>query len=201
MNSLASYSRRKNEIISRLADFASIPRTPERLFPELAFCLLTPQSKAVNCDSSIKEMMEQKVLFGGTEDAVKACMKGVRFHNQKSRSIIKARQHMDILPKIVSMETRQGREWLVQNVHGIGYKEASHFLRNVGSGEGIAILDRHILKNLLKHGAIAEIPKTLTKKRYLEIEERMRAFARKVKIPMEHMDLLFWAEEAGMVFK
>ena len=99
------------------------------------------------------------------------------------------------------METRQGREWLVQNVHGIGYKEASHFLRNVGSGEGIAILDRHILKNLLKHGAIAEIPKTLTKKRYLEIEERMRAFARKVKIPMEHMDLLLWAEEAGMVFK
>ena len=29
----------------------------------------------------------------------------------------------------------------------MSYKEASHFLRNIGFGENIAILDRHILKN------------------------------------------------------
>ncbi|MBI4019512.1 MAG: N-glycosylase/DNA lyase [Candidatus Aenigmarchaeota archaeon] len=198
---VASYSRRKNEIISRLADFAAIPRTPETLFPELAFCLLTPQSKAVNCDSSLKEMMRQSVLFDGTEDAVKACVRGVRFHNQKSRNIVEARKHMQVLPRVVAMPPTEGREWLVTNIRGIGYKEASHFLRNVGNGKNIAILDRHILKNLLKHGAINEIPKTMTKKRYMEIEEKMREFSRKVKMPMEHMDLLFWAEEAGMVFK
>jgi len=38
-------------------------------------------------------------------------------------------------------------EWLVKNLTGLGYKEAGHFLRNIGSGK-IAILDRHILRNL-----------------------------------------------------
>ena len=93
------------------------------------------------------------------------------------------------------------REWLVSNLKGIGYKEASHFLRNIGMGKNIAILDRHILKNLQKHGAIKEIPKSLTPKKYVEIENQMRDFSRKVKIPMEEIDLLFWSEETGEVFK
>jgi N-glycosylase/DNA lyase len=93
------------------------------------------------------------------------------------------------------------REWLVSNLKGIGYKEASHFLRNIGFGKDIAILDRHILKNLKKHGVIREVPKTLTPKKYKEIENQMRDFSRKVRIPIEDMDLLFWSEETGEVFK
>lgn len=54
----------------------------------------------------------------------------------------------------------------------MSYKEASHFLRNVGFGENIAILDRHILRNLVKLEVIDELPKTLTPKLYLEIEEK-----------------------------
>ena len=99
------------------------------------------------------------------------------------------------------MQPVEAREWLVANVRGLGYKEASHFLRNVGRGEELAILDRHVLKNLVKHNAIEEIPKTLTKKRYMEIEQKMKEFSQKVSIPLAHLDLLFWSEEAGRVFK
>ena len=90
---------------------------------------------------------------------------------------------------------------MVDNVKGLGWKEASHFLRNIGHYEDMVILDRHILKNLLKHGAIDEIPETLTDKRYFEIEEKFKQFSKEIKIPVEEIDLLFWSEETGEVFK
>jgi len=93
------------------------------------------------------------------------------------------------------------REFLVRNIKGMGYKEASHFLRNIGLGENLAILDRHILKNLISLGVIDSIPKTLTRKKYLKIEKKMREFAKDIGIPMAHLDLVLWFKEAGLIFK
>src|SRR5438445_10756870 len=93
------------------------------------------------------------------------------------------------------------REWLVENVKGFGYQEASHFLRNIGLGEGFAILDRHILRNLNRLGVIPEIPPTITKKRYLEIEEKLRRFAAEIGIPFADRELLVWSRETGWIFK
>jgi len=64
-------------------------------------------------------------------------------------------------------ENKDMREWLIRSIRGIGYKEASHFLRNIGLGENLAILDRHILKNLKFFGVIEEIPASLPKKNIL----------------------------------
>ena len=64
----------------------------------------------------------------------------------------------------------------------MGYKEASHFLRNIGLGYDIAILDRHILKNLKLFNVIDEIPSSISKKKYFEIEEKMRNFSKKIKL-------------------
>lgn len=89
----------------------------------------------------------------------------------------------------------------MKNVKGMGYKEASHFLRNIGFADDLAILDRHILKNLKIFGIIEEIPKSLSKKKYLEIEEKMRNLANEVNIPLSHLDLLFWSKETGEIFK
>jgi len=86
-------------------------------------------------------------------------------------------------------------------VKGLGYKEASHFLRNIGLGEEFAILDRHILRNLKDLQVIPEIPATLTRKRYLEIEEKVRRLAKDIGIPMGHLDLLLWSKETGHIFK
>jgi len=93
------------------------------------------------------------------------------------------------------------REWLVANIKGMGYKEASHFLRNIGLGKGLAILDVHILKNLKRYGVLKKMPASLTKKTYLEIEEKMRRFSKKIGIPLEELDLLLWASETGFIFK
>jgi len=89
---------------------------------------------------------------------------------------------------------------LVKNVKGLGLKESSHFLRNIGY-RGLAILDRHILKNLHKSNVINELPKTLTPKVYFEIEKKFKDFSREVSIDMDELDLLFWSMETGEVFK
>ena len=92
------------------------------------------------------------------------------------------------------------RNYLVENVKGIGWKEASHFLRNVGHRD-LAILDRHILKNLVKLNVVKEVPKSLTPKVYFEIEEKFKKFSNEIKIPIDELDLLFWSMETGEVFK
>ena len=74
-------------------------------------------------------------------------------------------------------------------------------MRNIGFGDDIAILDRHILKHLVRNGVIPEVPKSLTEKKYLEIESKMKHFSKEVGIPMAHLDLLWWSEEAGEIFK
>ncbi len=93
------------------------------------------------------------------------------------------------------------RRVLATNVKGMGWKEASHFLRNTGFGENLAILDRHVLKNLVLSGVIPGIPHSLTPRRYFEIENRMKAFAKEILIPLAHLDFVLWYREAGDVFK
>ena len=84
----------------------------------------------------------------------------------------------------------------------MGYKEASHFLRNIGKGDELSILDRHILRGLKKTSVIEEIPESLSEKKYLEIEKAMKKFAiEKVKVPVAHLDFLFWYLFNGEIFK
>jgi N-glycosylase/DNA lyase len=68
-------------------------------------------------------------------------------------------------------------------------------------GQGIAILDRHILKNLKLLGVIDEVPKSLTRKKYMEIEQSMSDFCNRTGVPEEELDLLLWSREAGEIFK
>ncbi len=200
-----SYSKRMGIIRNRLKEFKEVINEDEkRIFAELCFCLLTPQSKAKICDAAIKNLVKTKLLFSGDEKEIKDFLIGVRFNNNKARYIIEARKNLNgnLKKKLEEFnDLFELRNWLIENVKGMSFKESSHFMRNIGLYENIAILDRHILKNLYKHNVIDETPKSLNKKKYLEIEEKMRKFSNEVSIPMEELDLLFWSEETGEVFK
>ena len=89
---------------------------------------------------------------------------------------------------------------LLEKVDGIGYKEASHFLRNVGF-DGAAILDRHILTLMREYKLIEHVPETLTRRRYLEIEEKLRELAGKVDLSLAELDLYLWYMKTGEVLK
>jgi N-glycosylase/DNA lyase len=203
------YEDRKREIRKRLQEFGEVlGKSDEEIFCELAFCITTPQSKAINGWNAICSLAKNRKIFCGDKKQIRPFLNNVRFADNKSRYIIEARELFTKDEKIVMKEkisgfkdTHELRNWLAENVKGIGMKEASHFLRNIGMGKDLAILDVHILKNLLEYGVIDSIPKTLTKKRYLEIENKVREFSEKIGIPMDELDLLLWSKETGKIFK
>jgi len=200
------YKERKDKILKRLLEFKKNFNKDENfIFGELCFCILTPQSKAEQADLSIKKLKENNLLFNGSINDIKPFLKGVRFYNKKAEYIIKARDFFKkngiirIKDKINKEDIKKTREYLIKNIKGIGYKEASHFLRNIGFFD-FAILDRHIL-DILKKLNVIKINGSLSKKKYLEIEEKFREFSNKIKIPMAHLDLLFWSIKTNKIFK
>lgn len=203
----STYEKIKREIERRLEDFKKTWRDGDNaIFAELIFCLLTPQSKAKVCWNAVLKLLKKNLLLKGDEKKIAEEIKGVRFRNKKVGYIMEARKLIyakeNIKEKLSKFRNAyEAREWLVKNIKGMGYKEASHFLRNIGQGFELAILDRHILKNLKLLEVIDEIPPNLSRKKYLEIEEKMREFSVAIDIPMPHLDLLLWYKEAGEVFK
>jgi len=203
------FSDKQNEIHLRLEEFKRVwRREDDEIFTELVFCLLTPQSKARTCWDVVTNLKKKGVLWNGDINHIANELVGVRFKNKKALYIVEARKLFSNNGKIVIKSklklfnnTYKLRDWLVQNVKGIGYKEASHFLRNIGLGENMAILDRHILKNLNLLGVIDEVPNSLSKKRYFEIETKMMKFANNLNIPMSYLDLVLWCKETGEIFK
>ncbi len=203
------YDERREAIQARLLDFRQIlQRSEEEVFAELCFCLLTPQSSAKTCWTAVTRLREKDLLLKGSHQELEPLLNNVRFNESKAQYIVHARNtfsthgELRVKPQLASFYNPfELREWLVENVKGLGYKEASHFLRNVGRGEEFAILDRHILRNLAQLRVIPEIPVSLTKKRYLEIEEKVRRFSKEIGIPMADLDLLLWSKETGWIFK
>ena len=206
---LTLYGERRDAIQKRLREFKQIlVRSDDDVFAELCFCLLTPQSSAKTCWAAVSRLKEQSLLLKGAANEIQPQLNDVRFGDSKARYIVEARDlftkdgklylksHLSSFTNLFEL-----REWIVENVKGLGYKEASHFLRNVGLGEEFAILDRHILRNLKRMEVISEVPISITKKRYLEIEGKLRRFSREIGIPLADIDLLFWSRETGWIFK
>jgi N-glycosylase/DNA lyase len=199
---VSEYKKKKYEIKKRLKDFDSLHKGAlKEIFSELCFCLLTPQSNARYCDGAVQELKNTNLLFNGCARAIRRVLAGKsRFHNKKAEYIVAARRNFN--KSILNADDVWNvRERLVKKIKGLGYKEASHFLRNIGLGRGMAILDRHILKNLKRYGVIKQIPLSLTAGSYLDIEKKARVFAKKINIPLEELDLLFWSRETGEIFK
>ena len=187
-----------DEIKKRLNSFKNL--NEEQQFQEFMFCLLTPQSNAQRCWQAVLEITKLKQLNGSSISNI--LIKKTRFHNTKTKRILNAKQSFQkINPQLTNPNTQQLREFLVNNVSGYGLKEASHFLRNIGlSNNKIAILDRHILKNLHKEGIIKE-PKISSHKNYLEIEQSFLNYAKSINTPVDELDLLWWSQENGEIFK
>ncbi|MBI4536302.1 MAG: N-glycosylase/DNA lyase [Ignavibacteriae bacterium] len=196
------FEERKAAIRNRLAEFSGVQDT--EYFYELVYCLLTPQSSAVNAAKAVDALKVADLFHNDIQPAelLHQSHYYVRFHNTKGKHLNAAKA---MFPDIVAvltngMTSQQQRKWLADNVMGMGWKEASHFLRNIGR-RNLAILDRHILKNLKRHNVIRSLPLSLTSKRYLTIERKFNRFADFVGITMDELDLLFWSRETGEILK
>jgi N-glycosylase/DNA lyase len=205
------YMMVKDKIEQRLEEFRQIWKNGSEydIFVELSFCLLTPQSKAFTCWECIQKLDSKGMLLNADDSMLAGEIREfARFHNTKGKRIVEAREKFTENGKLTIKkelsrfdDVIKMRDWLVENIKGYGYKEASHFLRNIGFGDNIAILDRHIIKNLYLLEVIDDIPDSIKPSIYFDIEEKMRNFSKKIKIPMSHLDFVLWYKEAGEIFK
>ena len=200
----------EKEIETRLNEFRDIWSSKDEIaiLKELFFCILTPQSKATTCWGAIEDLSCNDLLLHGDHQQILNVVGVVRFKYRKASFIELARSrfYKDGRITIVSdleafNDPFETRNWLVREVKGYGMKEASHFLRNIGLGEKLAILDRHILKNLVIANVISDVPSSLTKEKYLKIEKAMIIFSDHIGILPSHLDLMLWYKEAGSIFK
>ena len=76
---------------------------------------------------------------------------------------------------------------------GIGPKQASLFLRNIGYAENLAILDTHILKYMTVIGLVPQILKTVSYlPKYEDIEGILNNYATKFKENLACLDTAIW---------
>jgi len=186
---------------ARMREFSEYAAKENKdLFKELCFCITTANCAAERCIKIQNAIGVGFLTLPEKELAARLKELGYRFHN-RSAYLTEARKHKDSLKGY--METHQDvkelRDFLVKNVKGLGYKEASHFLRNIGYTD-LAIIDFHIIDVLVEHGLI-EKPKTLTKKKYLEIEGILRDLGKKAGLNLAELDLCLWYLETGKVLK
>jgi N-glycosylase/DNA lyase len=207
-----AHAARRNEIRARLREFRRVWRTAsdQRLWEEMVYCIFTAGASAKMGLRSVEAI--RPLLAAGPQQAMTRALVAAgahRFPNARPGYVVITR---DYLQDSFSMRLRERlksfrdpferRDWLATEprIKGLGYKEASHFLRNVGF-QGYGILDKHIVRCLAELGVIDSPKPPSTRKRYLDTEARMRQFAGDVGIDFDELDLVLWSMKTGEVLK
>ncbi|MBC7110131.1 MAG: N-glycosylase/DNA lyase [Archaeoglobi archaeon] len=184
----------------RIEEFIELGKRDEReIFKELCFCILTANFRADRCIEIQRRIGDGflDLTFEELRDELRRL--GYRYPERRAEFIVEARKHIGNLKRLLEIDEREAREWLVKNLRGIGYKEASHFLRNVGK-MNVAIIDKHIMSILSEFLGI-EKPRSMTRKRYLEMEYVLREIAEEIGISLGELDLYLWFMKTGRVLK
>jgi len=196
-------NREVNEKVSRrIREFEEIGRKKENAFSELCFCILTANYSAEGGLRIQEKCSEEFFKLDEHQLAERLKELGYRYPKSRAKYIVEARKIYDEIWRIVNSgkDTMEIRRWLVENVLGLGFKEASHFLRNIGF-KNIAIIDKHILRVLRRHGLIEREPRGLSKSKYLDIEKILLRIAGKLGISPAELDLYLWYMDTGKILK
>ena len=206
VRTLIENERIHSMVVERMDEFRQVhTMDSQKWYEELVYCLLTAYASARMGQKCVDALCCDGVLMNGSLQDVTGCLvtEGHRFAKIRAEYIYNTRHHAySIKEKISSFkDIRDARDWLAKNIKGLGLKEASHYLRNVGYFD-LAILDRHILANMNEHGIINHPKsKSLTRKRYFEYERKLQHVSDRLGIPLGELDLYMWYRKTGAVLK
>lgn len=208
----ATHKARKKEIRKRLDQFREVWRkgSDARLWEELVFCIFTAGASAKMGFRAVEAV--RPFLLDGQREEMTLALRNAgahRFPVERPGYIVVTRNYlrehcdMALRQKLQSFaDPIARRDWLAQEkqIKGLGYKEASHFLRNIGI-MGHAILDKHVMSCLMDLEVVDTSRPPGTRSRYLETEKRLRYFAREIRIDFDELDLVLWSMKTGEVLK
>lgn len=193
-------------VLRRLEEFREVwGKGDQAVFEELIFCILTAGASALMGLRGVEAL--RPIIWTATAEEIAQRINFHLYPSARAQYIVAAREIVqnEMNGKLKAwIESWKGRETrrdaCVQKFKGIGYKEASHFLRNIGF-RGYAILDKHILRSLHSFGVIDSDKPPSTRNRYLTTEQRYLAFAEQVGIDPDELDLTLWASRTGAIVK
>lgn len=205
-----THSARGKEIRQRLAEFDAIWQhgTNEKLWEEMVFCFFTGGCSAKMGLRSV-EAVRSILITGDHEELMNALVGKHRYPRARAGYIVASREflqehcELNLREKLESFENDlERRDWLVKEkrIKGLGYKEASHYLRNIGF-KGYAILDKHILRSLAELGYIEDPTPPSTRTKYLATEQKLKELAANLKIDFDELDLVLWSLKTGEILK
>lgn len=209
-NIKAAHTARRAEILRKLSEFEAVWQTGtnERFWEEMVFCFFTGGCSARMGMRSIEAV--RSLLLTGNEAELAERLRGKhRYPNARAGYIVASRDflrehcQMRLREKLESFENHlERRDWLAREkrVKGLGYKEASHFLRNIGF-KGYAILDKHILRSLAELEIIDDPKPPNTRSRYLTVEKQLKNLADRLEIDADELDLVLWSMKTGEILK
>lgn len=206
----SAHAERREEILEKLSEFGAVWQagTDERIWEEMVFCFFTGGCSARMGLRSV-EAVRPILLTGNHAELAAALVGRHRYPNARAGYIVASREflqehcNLELRKKLQSFENDlERRDWLVREkrIKGLGYKEASHFLRNIGF-KGYAILDKHVLRSMAELKIIDDPKPPNTRSRYLMIEEKLKKLSNRLKIDFDEMDLVLWSLKTGEILK
>ncbi len=182
----------------------------EELFSELVFCILGSRvsfEKAKSAGNKLKRLnlLKPKILLNDlrvSKNLITKTLKNDRYPFAKSKSTFITKTAKNIykinnssIKKILlkAKNELEAREMLVCTCMGIGYKQASLFLRNIHYSENLAILDTHVLKYMGLMGLFNNRHnKTITKKHYSLYERKLMNYSNNLNTTLSKLDVAIW---------
>jgi N-glycosylase/DNA lyase len=194
--------------------------TEEELWQTLCLCILSSNVPYESAQSAFSHLADSGYLRLGwiaktpnSEDLIAnelskplylpikldgSCRK-YRFPNVRARDIVKAAKVM-LSEKLSLSELlarhnseRTVRDILVAKIPGIGLKEASHFLRDIGYSNNLAIIDSHVVSFLAEIKAISpEEAKLINRSIYFELENILQKLCKKHDVSLAIFDMAVW---------
>ena len=209
--SLPTIEHAIRDVYSVLDECTSVPwkeSSEDDLWRELVFCILGSRVRFEAVHAAVERMGGMCLLsqpWRNTgfdqyeEDTVTALSGGYPFYRVRANQIRRAAEHLytsrgSILKLLDSAgDVRSARRVLVVEVAGLGPKQASLFLRNVGYARHIAILDVHVLTYLNWVGLTDTLIKSVsTLSKYEVLEDSFIEHAYEFGYSPDQFDLAVW---------
>lgn len=122
-----------------------------------------------------------------------------RFFVTKSNQITKAfRIIYEEECSIKSILTRfaseyDARDFLANRISGLGLKQSSLFLRNIGYASHLAIIDTHVINFMVEVELFrSRLVPPISARQYRNAERKLQAFAKKIKTDLSLLDFAIW---------
>jgi len=166
-----------------------------RFSEEIRDCNLLSSGQSMKIDILTEQI--QTILSTALE--IEEASIKYRFPNTKAKFIaynLLYIQSCGGLKKILSEagDVAKIRAFFVKEIKGIGPKQSSHFLRNVGYSNELAVLDVHILRYMEIQGIISDTYNKAigTLKQYEKLEALLIEFLKYMKYPIGFIDQAIW---------